>query len=87
MKLTDAGPFSFRLTLNDQEKLIVALGGMAEDNPESDGGAWAEIAVDLLADGCSVAETDIALAMAGCENPAFVAGIQDCLNTIRRALK
>ncbi len=87
MRLLDIGALSFRIALDDHEKLIVALGRMSEDSPESDGGAWAEIAADLLADGCSVAETDKALAAAGCENPAFVAGIESCLNTIWRALR
>jgi hypothetical protein len=87
MKLLDVGVHAFQLVLNPQERLIVALGRMAEDNPESDGSAWAEIAADLLADGCSVAETDIALAAAGCENPAFVSGIESDLCAIRRALK
>ena len=86
MKLLDAGVHAFQLVLNPQELLIVALGRMAEDNLESDGGAWAEIAADLLADGCSVAETDIALAAAGCENPAFVTGIEADMQSIWRAL-
>jgi len=87
MKIIDTGALSFRLVLNDHEKLIVALGQLADDNPDDDGGAWADIAADLLADGCSIAEVDSALAAAGCENPAFVSGIESDLCTIRRALK